>query len=175
MLGLKMAAISGVWRRMEGKPIKFKNFDQYLDAIGADKIETKSCWEIARFRANNEVCVVYEGKRGASFSNPLAEKIYKSFLEKKLINIQSEKRQSLGAKFKLKIYERDGNKCFYSGKEMAIDEATIEHLIPLSRGGKNNIDNLVLCLREENLKMADRPLIEKIKYKIDNLESKNAI
>lgn len=160
---------------MQSKPVKFKNFDQYLDAIGADKIETKSCWEIARFRANNEVCVVYEGKRGASFSNPLAEKIYKSFLEKKLINIQSEKRQSLAAKFKLKIYERDGNKCFYSNKEMTIEEATIEHLIPLARGGKNNMDNLVLCLKEENLKMADKLLIEKIKYKIEKLGGKDAI
>jgi len=147
----------------------FKCFQEFLDKIGADKIDVTSCWELARFKANDEVCVVYEGKKGISFSNSMAQKVYCSFLEKKLINIQSEKRQSLAAKFKLKIYERDGNRCFYTNKEMAMDEATIEHLIPLSKGGKNNLDNLVLCLDEENKKMADKPLVEKIKYKINNL------
>lgn len=148
---------------------QFKNFDQYLDQIGADKIEIKSCWELARFKANDEICVVYQNQKGRiSFSNALADKIYSAYRDGKLINIQSEKRESLTAKFKLRIYERDGNKCFYSGEEMSMDEATIEHLIPLSRGGKNNIDNLVLCLRDENQKMANKPLIEKIKYKINN-------
>lgn len=150
---------------------QFKSFDEYLDQIGADKIQVTSEWELARFRANDEICVIYQNQKGRiSFSNTLAGKVYSSFEEGKLINIQSEKRQSLASKFKSKIFERDGNKCFYSGKEMLEEEATIEHLIPLSRGGKNNIDNLVLCLAEENQKMANKPLIEKIKYKIDNIK-----
>lgn len=149
----------------------FKNFDEYLDQIGADKIQITSSWELSRFRANNEICVVYCNKKGnISFSNSLADKVYSAFRDKRLINIQSEKRKSLGDKFKFKIYERDGHKCFYSGKKMAIEEATIEHLIPLSRGGKNNIDNLVLCLSEENAKMANKPLVEKINYKISNIK-----
>jgi hypothetical protein len=32
-----------------------------------------------------------------------------------------------------------------------------------------NLDNLVLCLKEENAKMGNLPLAEKIKYKIKNL------
>lgn len=151
------------------KKIKINDFDRYLDQIGADKIQVTSCWEIARFKANDEICVVYEGKKGISYSNTLSQKVYEAYLEGRIINIQSEKRKSLADKFKIKIYERDGNKCFYSGKEMTMEEATIEHLIPLSRGGKNNIDNLVLCFQEENTKMANKPLIEKISYKINNL------
>ncbi len=151
------------------KKQKFPSFDKYLDEIGADKIQTTSCWELARFRANGEICVVYQGKKGFSYSNPLAEKVYDAYLEGRLINIQAEKREPLGNKFKIKIYERDGNKCFYTGKEMTMEEATIEHLIPLSKGGKNNLDNLVLCLEEENHKMGNKPLVEKIKYKIENL------
>lgn len=52
---------------------------------------------------------------------------------------------------------------------MTKEQATIEHLIPLSKGGKNNLDNLVLCLKEENAKMANLPLAAKIKYKISLL------
>lgn len=154
----------------------FNSFEEYLDQIGANKIDLTSDWELARFKANDQICVVYKNSKGRiSFSNPLAGKIYSAFSEGKLINIQSEKRRSLADKFKFKLYERDGNRCFYSGKEMTIDEATIEHLIPLSKGGKNNIDNLVLCLKEENFKMANKPLIEKINYKINNLPCINYI
>ena len=148
---------------------KFKCFDNYLEQIGADKVDVKSCWEMARFKANDEVCVIYEGKKGFNFSNDLAKKVFEAFQQGRLINIQSEKRKSLGQKFKIKIYERDGDKCFYSGKQMTMEEATIEHLIPLSKGGKNNLDNLVLCLGEENRKMANMPLVEKINYKINNI------
>jgi len=92
--------------------------------------------------------------------------------DKKLINVQKEKRQSLKSKFLKTLLDRDGNCCFYTNKEMTEDEMSIEHLIPLSKGGKNNIDNLVLCIEEENQKMADKPLIEKINYKINNLNIK---
>lgn len=150
----------------------FRDISIYLENIGANLIETTNSYEIARFIANDETCVIYEGKRGLSGSNPLSNKIISAFLEKKLINIQDEKRRPLKDKFYKKLIERDGNKCFYSGRDMTIENASIEHLIPLSKGGKNNLDNLVLCLKEENEKMANLPLVEKIKHKIKNIIEK---
>lgn len=152
------------------RPIKSLRFNEYLDLIGVDQIEKTSEWELQRFIANDIVCVVYENKKGRiSFSNETAQKVYEAYLDGKRINIQSIKRKSLGAKMQQKLFERDGILCFYSGKKMSHRDATIEHLIPLSKGGKNNMDNLVLCLEEENKKMADKPLIEKINYKINIL------
>lgn len=148
----------------------FKNLDSFLEAIGVDMLQPTNCWELARFKAQGQVCVIYENaRRGRSFSNPLAEKIWNSFYDKKMINIQEEEREPLKKKFYKRLLERDGDKCFYSGQEMTQETASVEHLIPLSRGGKNNIDNLVLCLKSENEKMANLPLVEKIKYKIQNL------
>ena len=147
----------------------FKDIRIYLDHIGVNHLEIKSSYEIARFMANEEVCVIYGGKKGVSGSNELAKKIVSHFEQKKLINVQSERRKTLKERFYLKLLERDGDKCFYTGKEMTTENSSIEHLIPLSKGGKNNLDNLVLCLKEENAKMANLPLVEKIKYKIKNL------
>lgn len=147
----------------------FKDLRVYLDHLGVNHIETTNCYEIARFMIDYETCVIYEGRRGYSGSNKAANKIISAFLDKKLINIQETKRRTLKEKFYQQIIERDGDRCFYTGKPMTREEASLEHLIPLSRGGKNNLDNLVLCLREENDKMANLPLVEKIKYKISNL------
>jgi 5-methylcytosine-specific restriction endonuclease McrA len=156
------------------KEIKSMTFQAYLDLIGVDKLETTSQWEYSRFVANDIVCVVYENKKGRiSFSNETSQKIYEAYEEGRRINVQSVKRKSLSQKFKEKIFERDGNKCFYSGEVMTLEDATIEHLIPLSKGGKNNIDNLVLCLKEENIKMGDKPLIDKINYKITKFNPLN--
>jgi 5-methylcytosine-specific restriction endonuclease McrA len=154
---------------MSKNPI-FKDISLFLEAIGANQIQTSNnAYEVARFLVNDDICVIYSGKKGYSGNNPSAVKIINSFLNKKLINIQDEKRLTLKQKFYNKLLERDGNSCFYTGSTLTLENSSIEHLIPLSKGGKNNMDNLVLCLKEENEKMANLPLIDKVKYKIENL------
>ena len=148
----------------------FKDINTYLDYLCVDFIQTTNdSYEIARFVVNDEICVIYEGKKGLYGSNHIANKIIGRFKSKKLINIQETKRKSLKGKFYQKLTERDGNKCFYTNRELTEENSSIEHLIPLSRGGKNNLENLVLCLKSENEKMANLSLIEKINYKISNL------
>lgn len=157
--------------------MKSKNIKDYLDEIGANLVDTSNnSYEIARFVYENEICVIYEGKKGLSGNNAIANKVIAGFQEKRLVNIQEEKRKpNLKSKFYKKLLERDGNLCFYSGKDLTEENSSIEHLIPLSKGGKNNLDNLVLCLKEENQKMANSTLISKIKYKINNDKSKQVI
>lgn len=148
----------------------FNNIDNYLVAIGANIIEnSNNPYEVVRFIANDQICVIYEGKRSYTGNNPLANKVIENYFAKKLINIQDDKREPLKKKFYKQLLARDGNLCFYTSKELTDENSSIEHLIPLSKGGKNNLDNLVLCLKEENAKMANLPLVEKIKYKIKNL------
>jgi hypothetical protein len=43
-----------------------------------------------------------------------------------------------------------GGKCFYCDAVLDIDEATIDHVIPQSKGGTNNLDNLVICCKYAN-------------------------
>jgi len=52
-----------------------------------------------------------------------------------------------------RIYKRDGNQCVYCGSKKQL---TIDHLIPKSRGGKNEWTNLVTCCFKCNVKKADR-------------------
>jgi len=48
-----------------------------------------------------------------------------------------------------------GGRCFYCDARLDLEEATIDHVIPQSKGGSNNIDNLVVCCKYANHAFAD--------------------
>jgi len=52
-----------------------------------------------------------------------------------------------------RIYKRDGNECVYCGSKKQL---TIDHVLPKSRGGKNEWTNLVACCFKCNLKKSNR-------------------
>lgn len=46
------------------------------------------------------------------------------------------------------VYERDGGKCVYCGEQVSLNKFTYDHVIPKSRGGKTNWQNIVVsCLK----------------------------
>ncbi len=56
------------------------------------------------------------------------------------------------------LYERDKGQCQYCGTNLTKTQATIDHIVPKSRGGKNTWDNTVLCCKGCNDKKADKTL-----------------
>lgn len=54
------------------------------------------------------------------------------------------------------LYERDGGKCCYCGKKITQKEATVDHVIPRSKGGKSTWDNVALSCGHCNRKKGDR-------------------
>jgi len=56
------------------------------------------------------------------------------------------------------LYERDSGQCQYCGANLTKTQATIDHITPKSRGGKNTWDNTVLCCKKCNDKKADKTL-----------------
>lgn len=45
--------------------------------------------------------------------------------------------------------------CHYCEKELTFKTATLDHVIPLSRGGYDRLKNVVLCCSDCNQKKAD--------------------
>ena len=54
------------------------------------------------------------------------------------------------------IRERDGNRCQYTGRVLRLDEGSLDHVVPRSRGGKDAWENLVWSAKEVNQRKADR-------------------
>lgn len=58
------------------------------------------------------------------------------------------------------IYERDGYTCQYCGRKLERQQLNIDHLIPLSRGGRTVWENVVCSCRRCNLKKGDQTMEE---------------
>ncbi len=58
------------------------------------------------------------------------------------------------------IYRRDNNTCQYCGKRLPTQELNIDHVVPLSRGGKNTWENVVCSCISCNVRKGNRTLEE---------------
>lgn len=57
---------------------------------------------------------------------------------------------------KKNIFLRDGNVCQYSGIQYPSSELNVDHVIPKSRGGTNDWENLVTCHKPINFRKGDK-------------------
>lgn len=137
--------------------------NEYIMSVGGEILSPTNQYEIARFVIKGETGVIYQGKKGISFSNRLAEQVYHNFESNKNIYLGEKKKRTSYSKMKEVLLSRYGRKCFYTGEEMTDEEITVEHLIPLSKGGKNTIDNMVLCRKDINTKLGNISLYDKIR------------
>ena len=64
-----------------------------------------------------------------------------------------KKRPKLSART---IRERDGNRCQYTGKLLRADEGSLDHILPRSRGGKDEWENLVWADKAVNARKGNR-------------------
>jgi hypothetical protein len=54
------------------------------------------------------------------------------------------------------LWMRDGGRCQYSGRKLALHEADIDHVFPRSRGGRDEWENCVISDRNINRRKAAR-------------------
>ena len=59
--------------------------------------------------------------------------------------------------------------CYYCGLKVSPEKATMDHVVPLSRGGKSTRGNLVLSCKACNTKKKDMTAVEWIQY-LENLK-----
>lgn len=54
------------------------------------------------------------------------------------------------------IFKRDNYTCVYTGKKLKKHELSIDHILPVSRGGQDTWENLVTCDKNLNSKKSNR-------------------
>jgi DNA-directed RNA polymerase subunit RPC12/RpoP len=61
---------------------------------------------------------------------------------------------------RLKVFERDGYKCWNCGKQPTRFTATLDHLQPVSEDGDNSFDNLRTACLHCNSRRGNRPVMD---------------
>ena len=56
------------------------------------------------------------------------------------------------------VYRRDDYTCQYCGTQFSVEDLTLDHVIPASRGGRKSWENIVTACTWCNGKKADKPL-----------------
>lgn len=54
------------------------------------------------------------------------------------------------------VAERDGGKCQYTGKQLSREDMSLDHVVPRSRGGKDEWENIVLADKTVNHRKGNR-------------------
>jgi hypothetical protein len=150
------------------------DFKEWLEDRGAEIQETGPN-ELLRFKTLSDVAVIYCNGHGyvTRWDGPAAD-AWNAFVTggswsagKPIGRVDGSRRRKVVAF----LMERDGPGCVYCDTELDLLTATIEHLVPLSAGGRNHADNLALACDPCNQKAADLAPAQKIRLAIERRES----
>lgn len=148
-----------------GLSINKQKFIKWLKEAGCELLPPTNDYEAIRFRGM-EVGVIYTS---GSVSNPYTSNAVYCFSKNKKWNgkpISTGRSNSYKYK-KKQILKRDGNKCFYCGLPLN-DDVTLEHIDPLTAGGKNKLSNMVLAHDKCNREAGSKTIVEKVTIAINN-------
>lgn len=136
-----------------------QHFEKWLRQQGAEILPITNEHELLRFKGSETGVIYSSGKFNSSYVDK-AIQAYKSGNRWRGKPI-SVGRKSSYKKQKKHIITRDGTKCFVCGKPLELD-ITLEHLIPLSSGGKNELSNMVLVHSDCNQLLSNKTIKEKV-------------
>lgn len=135
---------------------RLKRFNAWLTTHGSEVLKPTNPYEVTRFTTPEGVGIIYRDKHGTITRKVNgAEEAWRAFENDEKwagrpatprANRHRDKRRRLLRR----IAARDGWTCAYCGRTLTKDTATIEHFTPLSKGGADNLSNMLLACRAHN-------------------------
>lgn len=140
-------------------------FSAWLITRGSALISVTSHYEAARYLTDEGIGIVYFNSAGriTTWMNG-ADRAFIAFKTgADWRAVEKVKRGTSKARKNFKtLADRDGPNCIYCGAGLAVDTATIEHIVPLSAGGPDHLSNKALACRECNQAVGSLPAAQKI-------------
>jgi hypothetical protein len=147
-------------------------FKTWLRRHGAEVLPPTNPYELVRFRARGGTHIIYQRANGMTSMAGFAEECLRAFDAGTRIDMGQAKtvRNSPSKYLKQSLLDRDGRECFFCLGEMPNEDMTVEHLVPIHKGGPNHQDNMALAHRACNQKADNLPLMAKIKMRESALQ-----
>lgn len=148
------------------EPTSVARFRVWLAERGAEVLEPTNPYEVIRFRAGGCVSVIYRNQRGAISSMVgEAQNAWESFRNSGSWTAgNAAPRRPLTPKMRA-VIARDGEECFFCGRHVDQEHASLEHLVSRTHGGPNHVANLVLAHKSCNQKAGTLSAIEKVRLR----------
>lgn len=134
--------VAKAMERGEDRDAVYELFDRLLDTDCNDKAMAIAVVALAH-QINADNRVQDRRWRGASEPSPYRQRLGLS--------------QTAWRALRQEVFERDGWQCTYCG---SVEDPTIDHIVPLIRGGTNDMDNLTPACRSCNSSKGDKLLNE---------------
>lgn len=87
------------------------------------------------------------------------------------------KRKKLGKKIRFEVFKRDAFTCQYCGQSAPQVILEVDHIIPVSKGGDNNLTNLITSCRDcnrgkSNIELSDDTVVVKQQRELEELQER---
>ncbi len=125
------------------QPLRAVSWKRAMGLISAGKVE------VVKQYKNRQIRTAHETIKIPSIIRFLNKEVIKRFLHKKKIPYSKDN-----------IWIRDDGECQYCSKKLERRKFTLDHVLPISKGGKTSWTNIVACCQECNTYKRDMTLKE---------------
>lgn len=146
---------------------KLPQIKHWLAGAGAEVLEPTNPWEVLRFRSGAVTSIVYQDKKGwLTYTGDSVEAL-KSFANGKAWRASEATMRVKVSPLVKTIRARDGDDCFACAWPVGEQDASADHLVPLTAGGPNHVSNLVLMHRDCNMRCGHMSAPEKVRMHVE--------
>ena len=141
-------------------------FKKFLVNCGGQLLHETNEYEVIRVQTDKGVQILYRKASGFLTWPEELVKAYMAYKSGGKVKWRASKKRKVtrkrGPVAVQTITKRDGEGCWFCGQPMDLTKATIEHLLNVSNGGNNHINNLVLAHEKCNQQARNLGIAEKV-------------
>lgn len=144
-------------------------FKKFLVNCGGQLLHETNEYEVIRIQTDKSVEVLYKKASGLLTWPDELIKAYMAYKSGGKVKWRASKKHRVNRKrgpvLLQTLFNRDGKKCWFCTKTLTVEAATIEHLLNVSNGGNNHINNLTIACAPCNQKARNMCITEKVLLK----------
>lgn len=141
-------------------------FKKFLVNCGGQLLHETNEYEVIRVQTDKGVEVLYKKQSGLLTWTDDLVKAYMAYKSGGKVKWRASKKRKVNRKrgpvLLQTLFKRDGKRCWFCEKSLTATDATIEHLLNVSNGGNNHINNLTVACAPCNQKARNMCITEKV-------------
>ncbi len=145
-------------------------FKKFLVNCGGQLLHETNEYEVIRVQTDKGVEILYKQKSGLLTWPKELVSAYMAYKSGGKVRWRGSRRRKVNRKrgpvLLQTLFQRDGKQCWFCTKPLTAQDATIEHLLNVSNGGNNHVNNLTVACSPCNQKARNMCITEKVGLKV---------